>query len=107
MFDMQVFGVSAVGAIMAVVNILKEAGFPTKYVPLVAVGLGIATGVFVLDPHDIAQGVIDGLSLGLSAIGVHSGVKNVREGLMGLVAKVKAAKAAKAAQAQQQQPKQQ
>jgi hypothetical protein len=91
MFDLQVFGVSAVGTIMAVVELLKESGFPRKYVPLVSVFLGILIGVFVVD-HDLVNGLIDGLSLGLSAIGVHSGVKNVREGVLDWLKKREAAK---------------
>lgn len=107
MFDVQVFGVSTVGAIMAIVNILKDAGFPKKYSPLVAIALGILAGVFLIDPKDLQQGVIDGLSLGLSAIGVHSGIKNVREGILSMIQHAKEAKAAKQAQAQQTQQQQQ
>ncbi|MBH8609432.1 hypothetical protein [Thermoactinomyces sp. CICC 10521] len=81
MFDVQVFGVSAVGAIVAVCALLKEVGFPQKYAPLVAVVLGVLTGVFLVDPQNWQQGIITGLSLGLSAIGVHSGIKNVKEGI--------------------------
>lgn len=97
MFDIQIFGVSAVGAIMAIVNLMKDAGFPKKYAPLVALALGILTGVFFVDPKDLQQGLVDGLALGLSAIGVHSGVKNIREGILSLLKKDQAA------QKQQQQ----
>lgn len=91
MFDVQVFGVSAVGAIMAIVNLLIELGFPRKYAPLVAVVSGVLVGVFIVD-QDLVQGLIDGLSLGFSAIGVHSGVKNVREGVIDWLKKRAAAK---------------
>ncbi|MBH8605982.1 hypothetical protein [Thermoactinomyces sp. CICC 10521] len=87
MFDVQVFGVSAVGAIVAVCALLKEVGFPQKYAPLVAVALGIMTGIFLVDPHNWQQGIVTGLSLGLSAVGIHSGVKNVKEGVLNLVEK--------------------
>lgn len=99
MFDVQIFGVSAVGAIVAVCALLKEVGFPQKYAPLVAVVLGVLTGVFLVDPANLQQGLVTGLSLGLSAIGVHSGVKNVKEGLLAL-------KKQPEQQAQPQQPQQ-
>ncbi|MBA4541988.1 hypothetical protein H1164_03600 [Thermoactinomyces daqus] len=87
MFDVQIFGVSAVGAIVAVCALLKDVGFPQKYSPVVAVVLGALTGVFLIDPGNWQQGLIDGLALGLSAVGVHSGVKNVREGISNLLKK--------------------
>lgn len=82
--DIQVFGISAVGAIVAVVTLLKEIGFPQKYAPVVSVILGILTGIFLVDPSNLQQGVVDGLALGLSAVGLFSGVKNVKEGLLSL-----------------------
>lgn len=87
MFDVQIFGVSAVGAIIAVVTLAKESGFPTKYCPVLALVLGVAAGVFFVQPHDLQQGVVEGLALGLSAIGVYSGVKNVKEGVLNLIKK--------------------
>jgi hypothetical protein len=87
MFDVQIFGVSAVGAIVAIVTLLKEIGFPQKYAPVVSVILGILTGIFLVDPSNMQQGVVDGLALGLSAVGLFSGVKNVKEGVLNLVKK--------------------
>lgn len=84
MFDIQVFGISATGAIVAIVALLKEVGFPQKYAPLVSVALGVLTGVFLVDPTNLQQGIVTGLALGLSAVGVHSGVKNMKEGLLSL-----------------------
>lgn len=96
MFDVQIFGISAVGSIMAAVTLLKDLGLPKKYAPLVAVAFGILTGVFLVDPHNLQQGLIDGFSLGLSAIGVHSGVKNIREGILDWLKKRAEAKKAEA-----------
>jgi hypothetical protein len=99
MFDVQVFGVSAVLAIMTIVRLLQDLGLPKKFSPIVSVGLGILTGVFLVDPQDLQQGLIDGFYLGLSAIGVHSGVKNVKEGVLNLIEQAKSAKQAKDAKA--------
>lgn len=87
MFDVQIFGVSAVLAIITIVQLLQDMGFPKKFSPILSIGLGILVGVFLVDPHDLQQGLIDGLSLGLSAIGVHSGAKNIREGVSNLIKK--------------------
>lgn len=87
MFDVQIFGVSAVLAIMTLVKIAQDIGFPKKFSPILAIGVGILVGVFLVDPRDLQQGLIDGLSLGLSAIGVHSGVKNIREGVSNWIKK--------------------
>lgn len=86
-FDAQIFGVSCVGSIMAVVKLTQDLGFPKKYSPILSVGMGLLAGVFLVDPGNWQQGLIDGLALGLSAIGVHSGVKNVREGVLNLLKK--------------------
>lgn len=102
MFDFQFMGVSIVGLIMAVVDRLKAMGFPSKYAPFVAIGLGMLAGVFIVDPGKLDKGLIDGLFLGLSAVGTHSGLKNVIEGIQDTIAKAKAAKA-QAQQTQQQQ----
>lgn len=100
MFDFQFMGVSTVGLIMAVVDRLKAMGFPAKYAPFVAVGLGMLAGVFIVDPTDLQKGLLDGLFLGLSAVGTHSGLKNVVEGVQNMITK---AKEAKQAQVQPQQ----
>jgi hypothetical protein len=86
---------------------MKDLGLPRKYAPLVSIALGLVAGVFLVDPHDLTQGLVDGLFLGLSAVGVHSGLKNVREGVLDTIAQLKQAKQAKQTQAAEQQAKQQ
>lgn len=69
-----------VGIIIALAEVIKRLGCPTKYIPLVDLALGLIIGIFV---HGIGanmgiiNGVMIGLALGLSACGLFSGAKNV------------------------------
>jgi lysozyme len=41
-----------------------------KYAPVVAVFLGVLTGIFLINPSNWQQEIVDGLALGLSAVGL-------------------------------------
>ena len=66
-----------VGLIMALVEAAKRTGMPARFAPLLALVLGIGAGVFFIAPGDYAQGILFGIALGLSAVGLYSGTKNV------------------------------
>lgn len=72
-----------VGIIIALAEIAKRLGCPTKYIPLFDLLFGLIIGIFV---HGIAagagiiNGIMIGLALGLSACGLFSGAKNVFRG---------------------------
>ena len=68
-----------VGLIMALVEAAKRTGLPAKYAPLLSLALGIAAGVFIMSPGDVIQGIWSGIAMGLSAVGLYSGVKNVKD----------------------------
>jgi hypothetical protein len=70
-----------VPAIIGVSQVLTSVGLNKKFVPLVNLGLGIASGVFFTSPNDIKSGIVEGVYIGLSASGLYSGVKNVYEGV--------------------------
>lgn len=63
--------------IIGIVEILKRVGLPIKYSPLAALALGLFFGVFYVET--VKAGVIVGLMVGLSATGLYSGTKNLRE----------------------------
>jgi len=72
-----------IAMIIALAEVIKRAGFPKKYIPIVDVILGILSGIFVTGiilGYGIDKGVIIGIALGLSACGTFSGIKNVQEG---------------------------
>lgn len=76
---MEVYDIAIVPFILGVVELFKQIGLPSKFCPVVSVVLGIIIGLVYISPNDIAQGVLVGASLGLSAVGLYSGVKNTKE----------------------------
>ena len=75
--------VAQVALIIGLAEIIKRVGFPVKYIPLIDLALGIVSGICVYGiamEYGFIYGVIVGISLGLSACGLFSGIKNVTEG---------------------------
>ncbi|WP_338451841.1 hypothetical protein R4Z09_08220 [Niallia oryzisoli] len=64
--------------IIGMVEIIKKAGLPVRFAPIVAVAIGLFFGIFYLDT--LKEGIIVGLMVGLSASGLYSGSKNIRNG---------------------------
>lgn len=72
-----------IALIIALAQLIKEVGCPTKYIPLIDLGLGILSGVVIFGifmGQGILVGVLLGIAEGLSACGLFSGIKNVKEG---------------------------
>ena len=63
--------------IIGLIEVIKKVGLPNKYAPLVSVALGLFFGFVYLDTYK--EGLIVGLMVGLSATGLYSGSKNIRE----------------------------
>lgn len=57
--------------VFSLVEVLKMAGLPSKFAPLLAVALGIGLGFMFMLPMPL----LDGLISGLTASGVYAGVK--------------------------------
>lgn len=62
--------------IVAVIEALKQAGAPKRYLPLISLVIGIAV-VTVSDGLLTTNSVLQGAILGLSASGLYSGAKSV------------------------------
>jgi hypothetical protein len=76
--------VAQVAVIIGLAEIIKRMGLDNRYIPMVDLGLGLASGIFVygyMMELGIAQGIMLGIALGLSACGLFSGVKNTLEGV--------------------------
>ena len=74
--------VAQVACIIGVAEIIKRVGCPTRWIPLIDLGLGLLSGIFVfgmLMNMGIGNGVVMGIALGLSACGLFSGIKNTME----------------------------
>jgi hypothetical protein len=67
--------VALVPVLIGLLAAMKQAGFNSRYIPILAIGAGFIIGGF-LTYWDPIQTIIIGGGLGLSAIGAHSGVKN-------------------------------
>jgi len=83
-------GISAVVIIIGLLQVLKGFGLDAKLTPVVAVVLGLAVslGLSYYGETKAFEAVVFGLAVGLSAVGLYSGTKNVTE-------RVQAAKKAK------------
>lgn len=66
--------------LVGVLEVIKRSGFPAKLIPGLAVVLGIGLGI-VYSGFELEIGVIYGVGLGLSAIGLYSGSTNLYEGI--------------------------
>lgn len=70
-----------VALIIALAELIKNLGCPTKYIPLVDLVLGILSGILVfglLVDVGIPYGILIGIALGLTSCGLFSGIKNLK-----------------------------
>lgn len=58
---------------------VKIAGLPIKLIPLFSILIGIPAGMFVVFPENLTYGIVSGVAMGLSAVGLFSSAKNVGE----------------------------
>lgn len=61
--------------IFGLVELSKNLGVSKKYSPIVSLILGIIGGVVYIYPEDIRAGILMGIIMGLSAVGLYSGSK--------------------------------
>ena len=67
--------------LIGVLNVIKGSDLiPVKMIPLVSLVLGILLGI-IFTGFAIKEGIIAGLFIGLSAVGMYSGTTNVIEGI--------------------------
>ena len=67
-----------VAMIIGLAEIVKRFGLDKRWIPLVDLALGIASGVVVFGKSvGIVNGILLGIAEGLSACGLFSGIKNV------------------------------
>jgi len=68
--------------VIGLVEVAKKLGMSEKFAPLLALilGLGFAFMGFTANA-DLTQTIVGGIIIGLSAVGLYSGTKNVIEGI--------------------------
>lgn len=65
-------------AVNGLIEVAKKAGLPNRYAPLLAVTLGVISGIGLREPNtSMVIGIIEGVVIGLSAVGMYSGARNV------------------------------
>jgi len=75
----EVYGVALIAVIVGLVEVLKRAGLPKRFLPLASLFFGIATSILYIYPTDLKGGIIVGIMIGLSASGLYSSTKNTIE----------------------------
>lgn len=81
MEDLTYAGVAIIPLLIGLLEVLKRLGVNAKYIPIISVTLGIVIGIFLFADGEIAAGIIQGIYIGLSAVGLYSGTKNTVEGI--------------------------
>jgi len=69
--------------VMGLSQVAKELGVKVKLIPLLNLILGIMAGILYVSPGNFKFGILSGITIGLSASGFYSGVKNVRQAFRG------------------------
>lgn len=68
--------VAIVPIIVALVQVAKMVGLPSKYSPIVSLGAGVLISfLFGHETGDMSQTILSGVVYGLSASGLYSGIK--------------------------------
>lgn len=71
--------------IIGIVEVVKKAGLPNKYSPLVSLALGVFFGFVFLETFQ--ESLFIGVIIGLAATGLYSGSKNLNELYKGITDK--------------------
>ena len=67
-----------IALIIGLAEIIKRIGCPTRFIPLIDLGLGLISGIGIfglLFDYGIPTGIVIGIALGLSACGLFSGAR--------------------------------
>jgi L-lactate permease len=72
----EAYGYALVPIIIALVQVAKRMGLALRYLPFLAIVLGIAASYFYVFPEHPKRAVLEGIVMGLSAVGLWSGIKN-------------------------------
>jgi uncharacterized membrane protein len=67
---------TAIAVVTGVTELVKQVGLDSKYAPVVSLLLGIGIA-FLFYTNDIAQTILSGVIIGLSASGLYSGTKTI------------------------------
>lgn len=77
--NLEYAGIAIIPLLIGLLEVFKKLGLNDKYVPIFSVILGIGTGIALFADGDLATGIVQGMYIGLSAVGLYSGTKNTFE----------------------------
>ncbi|MDF2614936.1 MAG: hypothetical protein K0S71_2722 [Clostridia bacterium] len=75
--EVKAYDIMLAPIILGGVEILKNIGLPLRFCPVAALVLGVILGTVYLAEGDIKQGVLKGIYLGFTSVGMYSGTKNI------------------------------
>ena len=78
---MEYAGIAIVPLLIGILEVFKKLGLSKKYIPVISLFPGIGIGIALFADGDIKTGIIQGIYIGLSAVGLYSGAKNTVEGI--------------------------
>lgn len=73
--DISIYDATLIPAMIFILWIVGEAGLQKRFLPLIALLLGIVCGLIFISATP--EGIVAGILLAAAAIGFHSGPKNV------------------------------
>lgn len=80
---MEIYDIAIIPLIIGVTELVKRLGLPDKFAALFSTVLGVVIGLVYVAPENPPKAILVGLSMGLAASGLYSGVKNTVEGIKG------------------------
>lgn len=78
---MEYAGIAIIPLLIGVLEIFKKLGVNQKIIPVISLIFGVGLGIVLFSAGDLKAGIIQGIYIGLSAVGLYSGTKNTIEGI--------------------------
>ncbi len=78
---MEYAGIAIIPLLIGILEVFKKLGVNQKIIPVISLILGIGIGISLFAAGDLKAGIIQGIYIGLSAVGLYSGTKNTIEGI--------------------------
>lgn len=78
---MEYAGIAIIPLLIGILEIFKRLGVKDKIIPVISVAAGLVIGISLFAEGDLKVGIVQGVYIGLSAVGLYSGTKNTIEGI--------------------------
>lgn len=78
---MEYAGIAIIPLLIGILEVIKKLGINKKYIPVISLLLGIGIGILLFADGDLKAGIVQGIYIGLSAVGLYSGGKNTIEAI--------------------------